>query len=172
MLQLWRYHTTLASLPSKQGLKQSFAEITDSNHIKSLASLPSKQGLKLGPRSSNGMRESALASLPSKQGLKRGLKVAIGEQLIPSRFTSIKTRIETSPWSKFFFKILRTLASLPSKQGLKLAFRARKASKAPNSRFTSIKTRIETGPGGPGTPMADPLASLPSKQGLKRGKQL
>ena len=60
----------------------------------SLASLPSKQGLKLVDAPSTVHGQTPLASLPSKQGLK---PEAGNDALVQfaSRFTSIKTRIET-----------------------------------------------------------------------------
>ena len=64
---------------------------------------------------------------------------------LASRYTSIKTRIETRR-----IDIMRNSSS-------------------PASRYTSIKTRIETTTGSrAGQPRGPPLATLPSKQGLKR----
>ena len=131
-LRLW----PLATLPSKQGLKLFFVDLKrrrssalslhfhqnkDWNRTarcvrvkgaKTLATLPSKQGLKLEEQVRRAVRVTALATLPSKQGLKH----VVGE--IPcnavdfSRYTSIKTRIETpdprsrpctTPWLSLHF---------------------------------------------------------------------
>ena len=133
----------LASLPSKQGLKlfqnrRTLATAGDSRFTsiktrietffsqdfqakaRTLASLPSKQGLKPTSRSGNGRDMQPLASLPSKQGLKRTISSHPQAISPPSRFTSIKTRIETEAMNATI-------------------------SKGILSRFTSIKTRIETG---------------------------
>ena len=59
-----------------------------------------------------------LASLPSKQGLKHGRSSDHLPPRTDSRFTSIKTRIETTITEEVE-GIDFTLASLPSKQGLK-----------------------------------------------------
>ena len=86
-----------------------------------------------------------------------------------SRYTSIKTRIETT---------LKTeteggheaLATLPSKQGLKLANAVSDIEEKIRSRYTSIKTRIETdNRHADSKPLGIPLATLPSKHGLKPG---
>ena len=132
-----------------------------------------------------------LASLPSKQGLKRRACGFLAAGNKSSRFTSIKTRIETqmggggrgrAGYSRFtsiktrietFFPISVsdrnvTLASLPSKQGLKPMLELPRSNPPGHSRFTSIKTRIETHHMHIERNDARlPLASLPSKQGLK-----
>ena len=84
-----------------------------------LATLPSKQGLKRRPTAWHWSSGSPLATLPSKQGLKppRKREVALGEY--PSRYTSIKTRIETTNRGGHHAKSGLPLATLPSKQGLK-----------------------------------------------------
>ena len=134
-----------------------------------LATLPSKQGLKHMLLEAHGMTEQeTLATLPSKQGLKRELCEFTDEGYKEdSRYTSIKTRIETlSPSSPRPMAVV-TLATLPSKQGLKHRGRGH-AQCAEYSRYTSIKTRIETGCRHGGFSLSCALATLPSKQGLKR----
>ena len=63
--------------------------------------------------------------------------------MLRSRYTSIKTRIETGPCIACWQILIC-------------------------SRYTSIKTRIETKHANPPQAIADALATLPSKQGLKR----
>ena len=112
--------------------------------IPTLATLPSKQGLKLIAHSVVHMFGFTLATLPSKQGLKHERPNGPMPKFSYSRYTSIKTRIETavrdsnSPHQYF------TLATLPSKQGLKL--RSCRVNRGGQNRT---------------------LATLPSKQGLK-----
>ena len=111
----------LATLPSKQGLKQDMPPRTSYDECP-LATLPSKQGLKLdlAEHILDG-RVKPLATLPSKQGLKpTGVHP---RHCLPSNtscYTSIKTRIET-----------RRRA-------------VRRCNGVAASCYTSIKTRIET----------------------------
>ena len=85
----------------------------------------------------------ALATLPSKQGLKLPIAPRIIIGPIFSRYTSIKTRIETENQKVTSSPAALALATLPSKQGLK-----------------------PTGTGLLVSPVGS-LATLPSKQGLK-----
>ena len=62
----------------------------------------------------------------------------------PSRYTSIKTRIETSFLPSARIHVRSPLATLPSKQGLKPVLTTPHHTTPPTSRYTSIKTRIET----------------------------
>ena len=113
--------------------------------------------------------------------------------MVGSRYTSIKTRIETAAGTPTS-SASATLATLPSKQGLKQYSSEQINPDREHSRYTSIKTRIETRSGGwenhqgctsrytsiktriethPAlhfpTYGAGTLATLPSKQGLKLG---
>ena len=60
-----------------------------------------------------------LATLPSKQGLKQWVLEKLGERAKTSRYTSIKTRIETPLCGVVNAIFVSPLATLPSKQGLK-----------------------------------------------------
>ena len=109
-----------------------------------LATLPSKQGLKLRMRDHRWRRNLSLATLPSKQGLKPDKCHRLEKEKADSRYTSIKTRIETRSYRTGPPAWSHTLATLPSKQGLKPQY------------YATVE----------GAPLA--LATLPSKQGLKR----
>ena len=64
--------------------------------LSTLATLPSKQGLKHTKNLANDLQRLTLATLPSKQGLKHGSVARVLRlALLDSRYTSIKTRIET-----------------------------------------------------------------------------
>ena len=132
----------LATLPSKQGLKP---DVTQASHNidTTLATLPSKQGLKLDVADNNVVVGHTLATLPSKQGLKRVSYAYASQKAWNSRYTSIKTRIETYGVC-LWFVVVCALATLPSKQGLKHLVEVLEACSGGHSRYTSIKTRIET----------------------------
>ena len=137
----------LATLPSKQGLKQICHFFKHFPRGRPLATLPSKQGLKPQKTLNDkfAVLFNPLATLPSKQGLKLGCLLLGFCGLFASCYTSIKTRIETD--------------------GPPLGYSPRRTS----SCYTSIKTRIETRirPISFSTLPRSPLATLPSKQGLK-----
>ena len=97
-------------------------QASSASSVKPLATLPSKQGLKLDTRAGYWSRGRALATLPSKQGLKPDRVKRQARQASSSRYTSIKTRIETAHDQIWFRRARRTLATLPSKQGLKRGY--------------------------------------------------
>ena len=77
--------------------------------VNPLATLPSKQGLKQWYWSSNNnMFHLPLATLPSKQGLKHEHYVLVEKSYNPSCYTSIKTRIETESFRFRIFRIVLT----------------------------------------------------------------
>ena len=119
----------LATLPSKQGLKQIRLHIIDRG-ITPLATLPSKQGLKrILIRRQGRVYRPPLATLPSKQGLKRRATAGHTADDAASCYTSIKTRIETQQIRPTeLSQGIRPLATLPSKQGLKPRAKKRRRS--------------------------------------------
>ena len=166
-------HTSLATLPSKQGLKQNDIIVKSTGrslscytsiktrietgrakrglrgYAPSLATLPSKQGLKhrLDFRRIDAVQ--ALATLPSKQGLKhhqstQAFRKALSLATLPS-----KQGLKLRNGKNLSHLLTCALATLPSKQGLKPLFDHTMLNRVACSCYTSIKTRIET------TPLAD-----------------
>ena len=207
----------LATLPSKQGLKRRaytaiahrLGQTSRYTSIKTriettntkrdwkstpppLATLPSKQGLKLSAVCFLPLCALPLATLPSKQGLKpervdfpapggpasRYTSIKTRIETMPgfarastsrtSRYTSIKTRIETfsPPPARIHVRSASRYTSIKTRIETR-AGRDYRPRQPASSRYTSIKTRIETCRPAPGHGPTSPLATLPSKQGLK-----